>query len=73
MNKSILDIKGSGYCISNKNNEWYEALNKLLTDDDLRNCFGVNGRWVVENYYSSDVYAELYSKVIKSICDREEK
>ncbi len=67
MNKAILDIKECGYCITNDNEEWYEALNKLSKDPNLCEYFANNGRWIIENYYSTDVYATLYSKVIESL------
>ena len=67
MNKSILEIKECGYCIANDNKEWYEALKKLSEDPSLCNKFAENGRWIIKNYYSTDVYATLYSKVIESL------
>ena len=67
MNKSILEIKECGYCVTNENNAWYKALDKLSKDASLCNQFADNGRWIIEKYYSTNVYATLYNKVIKSL------
>jgi len=67
MNKSILDTKECGYCVTNENNTWYKAIDKLFNDPNLRDRFAKNGRWIIENYYSTEIYIKLYIQVIESL------
>ena len=70
MNKSILEIKECGFCVTNENNAWYEAIDKLSKNPSLCNQFAENGRWIIEKHYSTDIYATLYNKVIESLVSK---
>jgi glycosyltransferase involved in cell wall biosynthesis len=65
VNELILKDNRVGFSASNSN-EWYEALELLLRDIELRNRLGVAGRELVAQTYSVEANAPILERVL---CD----
>jgi glycosyltransferase involved in cell wall biosynthesis len=66
MNKEVLG-KGNVGLGCNNNSDWVSNLNFLLENQELANEMGVNGRKIIEKYYSLGSNAILLSNFLKSI------
>ena len=68
MNKEVLGKGNVGFGC-NINSDWISNLNKLLENQDLANEMGMNGRRIIEKYYSIGSNAILLSNFLKSILE----
>jgi glycosyltransferase involved in cell wall biosynthesis len=64
MNNEILNIGNIGFGPSNQS-EWIEALTALYQDAELRKCFGLSGRRVVEQRFSLDALTPQLSNIFR--------
>ncbi len=64
----LIQPEVNGYLVKNNDKEGAALQLKKLTDPDIRNVFGRNGRSIVERYYtlerSADQIVELYKEVL---------
>lgn len=66
MNIDVLGHDFVGYGVSNSA-EWFDAITLLIKDSDLRISAGINGRSVVEEYYSTEKIAEKWVDVLREV------
>ena len=65
VNATILENNQVGFA-ANDHDEWYQSLEKLLCDAQLRNKLGLAGRQLVTEKYSTEANASLLESVLKS-------
>lgn len=61
----LINNKKDGF-LCNDESEWVDSLEKLITDHELRNKIGFNGRKKVEEKYDTPKIAKKVSNIIKS-------
>ena len=66
MNSQVLSLDSVGLGASNKN-EWVDALVGLLGDEKQRVNMGMNGRNIVEDYFSIDVIAPRLARHLRDL------
>ncbi len=66
MNKDVIDSGENGY-LASTDDEWREALERLIHDKNLRQKLGENGRNKVKNEYSTKV---LFPKILDVIREK---
>lgn len=66
MNKEILALGQVGFGVAGNDN-WADAICKLVENPELRNAFGAGGRVVVETHYSLLVAAKKWVDVISAV------
>ena len=66
INQSIIKPGENGF-LASTDEEWYQVLEKLINDPELRFKLGANGRKDAIELYSREVCFELLLKTIKSI------
>jgi glycosyltransferase involved in cell wall biosynthesis len=54
-NKEIVQDGSNGYIVTNET-EWYDSLEKLIIDTNLRSEFGAKGREIIETKYTYQVW-----------------
>lgn len=62
-NQEIIVQNENGYIAKNQE-DWYNYLEKLLSDYQLRIDFGINARNRIETNYSYQIWGEKFSKII---------
>lgn len=66
VNSEIIEQNKNGF-LASEVNEWFDALNSLIEDEQLRKKFGINGRRKVEKYYSKQVIQKELLKLYKGL------
>ncbi len=61
-----LSYKGGGF-IARSQEEWHNALQKLISDVDLRTSMGLLARQTVEERYSAEIVAKQYLTVFENL------
>jgi glycosyltransferase involved in cell wall biosynthesis len=59
VNSEIIDHGANGF-VCGSEEEWYNFLEELLTDEQKRSCFGINGRKKIEEEYSIKANTEKF-------------
>jgi glycosyltransferase involved in cell wall biosynthesis len=67
MNQQILNIKLAGFCVNGYDLEWVNALELLIQNQNLRIEYGMNGRKVIEEHYSTKIFVKKYSDIFHFI------
>lgn len=70
MNKEIIKDGENGFLASSPE-EWFEKIQTLIKDQDLRRRIGVRGRKTVESKYALDVWAPVFIKVLNKAIERQ--
>jgi glycosyltransferase involved in cell wall biosynthesis len=65
MNKEVVKNGYSGFWAKTEK-EWYDCLEKYITDSDLRTKHGLNGRQIVSENYCLDVAIGRLCRIIQS-------
>ena len=66
MNKDVLSKGNIGFAASS-NDEWYNALETLNNNKQLRTNFGSVGRMVIEHFYSFETVIPQLTSIFKTI------
>ncbi|HIO50410.1 TPA: glycosyltransferase [Candidatus Poribacteria bacterium] len=66
VNKDIVEPGGNGY-LAQDLHDWAQALRRLMSDKELRQRLGDNGRQQVEARYSLQVQAHRLEKLMRSV------
>jgi glycosyltransferase involved in cell wall biosynthesis len=64
-NEEIIDNGVNGFLVDSEE-EWYVALEKLITDTVSREKFGKSGRLKIESGYSYQIWGDKYCEFIKN-------
>ena len=67
MSKQIIDNMKNGILVNNKDAEWFNAIEILIKDYNLRNLIGKNSRKTVGAKYSTDIIGNQYLKILNSL------
>lgn len=70
MNSEVLAHDFIGYG-ANTEEEWVDAINRLIENKNLKQMAGENGRNVVVNHYSTEVVVKLWCRVLDSVSKTE--
>ena len=65
-NKEIINDSANGFLAATEE-EWYEKLERLIEDAELRNAIGVEGRKTAESSYSLKVNAPKLLEIIRDV------
>jgi len=66
MNSEVLAHDFIGYG-AKTDKDWFDAINRLIDSEDLRQKAGDNGRKVIVNYYSTDAVVKCWCRVLDSV------
>jgi len=64
-NEEIVEDDINGFIVNN-DEDWYNKLETLIVNRNLREQFGKSGRDRIENYYSYQVWGNRYVNIIKN-------
>jgi glycosyltransferase involved in cell wall biosynthesis len=67
MNRQILNINPAGFCVKGYDMEWVNALELLIQNQNLRIKYGMNGRKVIEENFSTKIFVKKYIDIIQLI------
>ena len=62
---ATMGISGETHLLATTDDEWLDALRRLLTDPALRARMGRAGRAYAERHYSIDAHADVLAEVIR--------
>lgn len=63
-NKEVVQHGVNGFLAYN-DDDWYDTLHLLMTDETLRKNMGAHGKTVVKNNYSLEKWGKRYAEIIK--------
>lgn len=65
MNREVIDYAPAGIGVP-ENGDWYEALEAIISDENLGLVFGNNGRLVVEEHFSTSIVANQWATLLNT-------
>jgi glycosyltransferase involved in cell wall biosynthesis len=66
VNNQIITSGENGFVVRTEN-EWVEAIARLIENTELRRNFGLRGRQLVENRYSLEQFTEGYVRLLREV------